>query len=129
MITLIRRYYYKECIVGELILKDKIFYTLELPWLNNQKNISCIPKGIYSVFPLNKSASGKYSDVYHIINVKNRTDILIHSGNTYKDTQGCVLLGKRKGFLGKFPAVLNSKTGLFEFNNLLEKKPFQLIIL
>ncbi len=65
--------------------------TLELPWLDNQKRISCIPTGIYKVV---KRYSKKYKHHLHIKDVEGRTWILIHSGNYHIHTLGCVLVGK-----------------------------------
>jgi len=69
--------------------------TLELPWLNNQKQISCIPTGKYLV---KKRYSKKFKNHLHITNVEDRSYILIHSGNYYTDILGCVLVG-RLGFV------------------------------
>lgn len=65
--------------------------TLELPWLDNQKNISCIPTGVYKVV---KRYSKKYKHHLHITDVENRTWILIHAGNYHTQILGCVLVGK-----------------------------------
>ena len=65
--------------------------TLELPYLNNQKNISCIPMGEYT---MRKRWSWKFKKMlYEIEGVPNRSAILIHSGNYYTDIRGCVLVG------------------------------------
>ena len=70
--------------------------SLELPWRDNQKNISCIPTGTYKV---KKRYSKDYG--YHFLvteldgsHVKGRTWILIHFGNYYQNTVGCILLGR-----------------------------------
>lgn len=65
-------------------------FTLELPWLNNSKKTSCIPKGDYDVVI---RTSPKYGLHFHITNVKNRDLILIHNGNYYTQILGCVLVG------------------------------------
>lgn len=65
--------------------------TLELPWLNNQKQISCITPGIYKAVKHNSPSKGY---CFHIKDVPGRSHILIHSGNYNKDTLGCVLVGK-----------------------------------
>lgn len=65
--------------------------TLELPWLNNQKNISCIPVGKYKVV---KRYSKKYGNHLHVTDVENRTWILIHAGNYLDEILGCILVGK-----------------------------------
>lgn len=66
-------------------------YSLELPWRDNQFQKSCIPKGKYKV---EKVFSKKFGLCYEIKRVKNRTKILIHIGNNYTDTMGCILLGE-----------------------------------
>lgn len=67
--------------------------TLELAWLNNTSNKSCIPIGNYKVVT---NFSNKYKkDMYEITEVKDRTGIRIHSGNFSKsDTLGCILVGR-----------------------------------
>lgn len=82
--------------LGEMILKDgerEIFNckTLELPWRDNNINISCIPAGKYEVV---KRFSEKYKKHFHLLNVPGRSMILIHSGNYYTDTKGCILVGE-----------------------------------
>lgn len=63
--------------------------TLELPWKDNQHDISCIPKGIYqaSIQPFHISSE------YELSLTAPRTGIFIHAGNYYKDSLGCILLG------------------------------------
>lgn len=73
--------------------KDCVKYschTLELPWKDNQQNISCIPEGEYKV---EKRFSKKFKSHFHITNVEGRSYILIHPGNYYTDIRGCVLVG------------------------------------
>lgn len=74
--------------------------TLELPWLNNEPNKSCIPKGEYIC---NKTVSPSKGEVYEITGVPNRTNVLIHRGNFTSDSLGCVLVGEQ------FEDVLSSK--------------------
>ena len=66
-------------------------YTLELPWNDNKKQISCIPKGEYNV---EKRQSTKYKNHFHVLDVPNRSYILIHQGNYNWHTKGCILVGK-----------------------------------
>ena len=65
--------------------------TLEPPWKDNKRRVSCIPQGEY-VLKFRKS--GKFGDHFHITDVDNRSYILIHVGNYTKDTSGCILVGK-----------------------------------
>ena len=53
--------------------------TLEDEWKNNQTNISCIPAGIYKVV---KHNTKRFPNVWRLENVKGRSAILIHAGNT-----------------------------------------------
>jgi len=64
--------------------------TLELPYLENQKNISCIPCGTYDVELIH---SLRFGDSFHVKDVPEREGILIHKGNVVGDTRGCILVG------------------------------------
>lgn len=63
--------------------------TLELPWLNNQHDISCIPTGIYHV----SLRPFKNTTMYQILDVLNRTGIFIHFGDFFFNVLGCILQG------------------------------------
>ena len=65
-------------------------FTLELPWKDNQNNLSCIPKGSYKLELFN---SVKFGKCLHVLNVQGRDGILIHKGNYNRDTHGCILPG------------------------------------
>jgi hypothetical protein len=69
------------------------WYSLELPWKNNQRRISCIPKGNYKAI---KHKSPKFGLSLWLQNVPNRSEILIHKGNYHTDILGCILIGKGK---------------------------------
>lgn len=87
----------------EGVRHDPIF-TLENPLRETSKD-SLIPAGLYRLKPY---TSPRWPDVYEIVNVPGRTHILLHWGNTEKDTTGCVIVGRSAGVLGKQPAVLQS---------------------
>lgn len=58
------------------------------------KGETAIPTGIYQVL---LTYSPKYKRIMPLINnVKGYSGIRIHSGNTDKDTEGCLLVGKNK---------------------------------
>lgn len=66
--------------------------TLEEPWRENQRMISCIPKGQYNVQTWN---SPRHPSSWVVLDVPGRSAILIHTGNTLKDTAGCILVGEK----------------------------------
>ena len=66
-------------------------FTLELPWNDNQPNISCIPKGTYNVV---KRHSKRFKNHFHILDVPGRSYILIHTANYVSQLLGCVAVGK-----------------------------------
>jgi len=66
------------------------FCTIELPYLDNKRNISCIPAGIYDCTVRHSDKYGKHL----IVNgVYGRDLILLHYGNYNNDTRGCILVG------------------------------------
>ena len=102
------------------------FYTLENPWLDNAKNISCIPEGEYICKMRN---SPRFGWRYHLQGTEPRTWILIHPGNYPKDTKGCIMLGLAAGETSDGePAVWSSLAAVTDFEELMDKEDFKLII-
>lgn len=89
--------------------------TLENPWQNNLRFVSCIPEGTYRC---KRVDSPNFGDTFKIMDVPDREDILFHWGNTDEDTLGCVLVGEEFGKLYGQGAILRSKNG---FNEFMEK--------
>lgn len=119
------RYLSTEDITRGILIEPSssfLIHTLELPWRDNKNSVSCIPEGEYQVSYLAKSNSGKYRRVYHVRDVPDRAGILIHSGNTTRDTKGCILVGMKMGTLAGLPAILQSKIALQRLRNLLGTK-------
>ena len=85
-----------ECTLGRLYVEDEfICYTLENTWKNNERRVSCIPEGTY---PLTTKKYGRFYEKYKmpmpiLLDTAPRSEILIHWGNTAKDTLGCILVG------------------------------------
>lgn len=96
-------------------------YTLEEPWLNNKRSVSCIPKGIYLCEP---HSGPKFKQVYEITKVTGRSSILMHCGNTLKDTEGCILLGLSCGN----EAVYKSRAAMALLKSILGEEAFMLQI-
>jgi len=84
-----------------------ICLTIENLWLDNQVGISCIPAGDYKVIKQNSPKYG--TGMWTLLNVPERTHILIHWGNTAEDTKGCIIVGRYFGKLNGEPAVLASR--------------------
>jgi hypothetical protein len=84
---------------------------LELPWLDNAFQISCIPEGVYLV---KRRWSKKFKWHYHIQDVTGRTFILQHAGNFTRQILGCQLPGDLITFLDadKIPDVANTRRTL-----------------
>ena len=96
-LLLIRDTFTDKSVIGKLYLNGEFYgHTLELPWNDNQKKISCIPKGVYEVVK-RFTAESKYKyEHLHILDVANREMILMHVGNYPKNSKGCVLLGNTR---------------------------------
>ena len=125
-LTLIRTEFTDKQVTGELITEYGKLCTLELPDLQNQKRISCIPKGTYVCV---YRYSDKYRKHYHVKNVPNRDWILIHTGNFHTQILGCILVGTEFADINKdgYKDVVNSRLAL---NKLLKWYPlgFNLVI-
>ena len=117
-----------NCTRGVLVFPSAVFHTLELPWRDNERAVSCIPVGTYESVYLPLSASGKYRATYHLQQVDGRSGILIHNGNIVEHTDGCILLGLAKGYLGGEPAVLQSRKAMLKLNQIMNKQNFILEI-
>lgn len=104
--------------LGELQAPAFSCKTLELPWLDNKNEVSCIPPGKYVV---KKRNSDKYGDHFHLQDVPNRTFILIHHGNFKKDIKGCILVGATHTDIdgNGFRDVTQSKDTMKKLNEIL----------
>lgn len=106
-LLLIRDTFTEKSTLGELFLNgERMCETLENPWMDNQRNISCIPEGEYPVRLRLPRESGT-RDYLHLLvqEVPNRDWILFHRGNFPKDTSGCILVG-----LGSQQDAVNNST-------------------
>ena len=95
-LLILRDTFTDESTIGELFLNGERFCdTLELPYRDNQRSISCIPSGEYKV-RLRLPRESATRDYIHLLvkDVKDRSHILFHRGNTAKDTRGCILVGQ-----------------------------------
>ena len=97
---------------------DFICNILELSWKDNQHNISCIPTGTYRVV---KRYNQKHKHHFHILNVPNRSWILIHTANYYSQIRGCQIPGTKLLDINNDGEldVVNSTIALGVLNDLL----------
>ncbi len=99
---------------GVMIAPGFTCFTMELNWHDNKTGKSCIPAGKYRCKLVR---TPKHGLVFMLVGVPGRFSILIHSGNVAGDidqgwkthSQGCLLLGKFRGFSQGQRAVLVSK--------------------
>ena len=99
---------YDDSTIGRLWTNGFQCFTLELPWLDNQRNISCIPPGVYQY---RYKRSNRNGDVLELDTVIGRTYIQIHAGNFTNQIEGCILVGRSITFLDddSIPDVTNSR--------------------
>jgi hypothetical protein len=89
MKLVIKRVYSEKGTNGALFCCQKLLcYTIELPWRNNEKMVSCIPEGTYKI---DFRFSEKFGNHLEVKNVINRSLILIHpANNALKELKGCI---------------------------------------
>ena len=129
IIELCRKYRNTNYCIGKLYINNEYFSdVLEDPDRGLQNTMSvqeiqqlkvkgdtCIPYGTYDI---TITYSPKFKKRLPLINnVKGFEGIRIHSGNTSKDTEGCLLLGFNK-IKGK---VINSKETVDKFITIIQQ--------
>lgn len=95
------RGYFPKGTNGNLWNGDKLIcHSIELPWKDNKRNISCIPEGRYLIIP---RVTEERSLHFMLADVPDRSHILFHpANNALKELQGCIapvtrLTGPGKG--------------------------------
>lgn len=114
MKVVVERFLFKDdCTVGHLYINGELKgFTMEDAYRTIKiKGITCIPYGTYKV-------SHRYSphfspqcghEMLWVKDVPGFDYILIHWGNTNKDTEGCLLVGDKLGVLNGTTAILDSR--------------------
>ena len=115
--------YHPEATLGVVKLEGTRFYSIECPWMNNEKNISCIPVGSYK---MHWRDSPRFGWTWELQDVPDRSYILIHVANFTSDIEGCIGLGM--GLMGDKIAVARSRDALREFEKLTKESEWQLVI-
>ena len=87
-LTLVRSYHALGT-NGELYLDGRLICnTIELPWIGNDRGVSCIPEGEYQLL---KMYTKKFGLHYMVSNVPGRDDIFIHPANdAMRELKGCI---------------------------------------
>lgn len=89
---------------------DTFLYTLE-PIV--KKALGCIPEGVFEYCPY---ASPRFGQTINIT-VPERSGILVHAGNTFLDTHGCILVGLKQSM----EAVSDSRKAMTLFRSIVGK--------
>jgi hypothetical protein len=99
------RTYHPEGTDGMLYIEDALqCYTIELPWLDNQPRVSCIPEGTYRLV---RRYSARHGWHLRVKGVRGRSLILLHPANdARKELQGCIapvtnLTGPGRGIVSR----------------------------
>lgn len=89
MVLILKRNYFPEGTNGKLECEGKLICnTIELPWKNNERRVSCVPEGKYF---LSKRYSKKQQWHIEVRNVSGRSGILFHpANNAMKELNGCI---------------------------------------
>lgn len=104
-----------------------ICVSLELPWRENQRNISCIPEGKYVCIP--EQSKAFKSVIYRLQNVPERDGILIHPANNADQIEGCIVPGASFDYVRGKPGVASSGAALAEIRKTVRAQPFMLSII
>ena len=77
LLILERQMFHQNATEGKLIMGNKTWDTVELPWKENQKNISCIPSGTYTwqkiIRSSNKQPALYIRDVHNSMGISTAT--------------------------------------------------------
>jgi hypothetical protein len=117
----IERVYLPTETLGSFFIDGKmICKTMELPWRQNQRSISCIPEGVYDVIKQPPKADRPYP-YFRFTNVPGRSGILIHRITYVSGLKGCIGVGKEFKDLNKdgVPDIIRSGEALSELIALL----------
>lgn len=105
MVLTLRRTYFPDGTNGIITRNGKaICHTIELPWRNNQRSLSCIPEGKYL---LKKRYSAKFGWHIEITGVVKRSLVLFHpANNALLELNGCIapvtkICGAGKGLMSR----------------------------
>lgn len=91
-------------------------HTVELPWKNNAKGVSCIPAGTYQMA---FTMSNRFKvPLWLVLDVPGRAGVRIHAANFAHQLEGCIALGMGRADLNGdgVPDVTQSKRAIELFH-------------
>ncbi len=104
----IERFAYTDMgVFGRMFVEGQQLFTVERPWLRNERSVSCIPEGQYRCIPRFYNRGGY--DAIEITDVPDRTHILFHRGNRMHDVAGCIAVTSNLGCIDGVWAGLRSR--------------------
>lgn len=128
ILNLVRDTFTDDEVLGKMYINHEfICHTIERPWKDNQKGISCVPEGVYPLKlrysnVVKKSSGGKYTEGYEVTNVPNRTYIMLHPANYSSQLGGCIAPGLERGNLHGKQAVLQSRDAFDKLMDRLDER-------
>ncbi len=127
-LTLYRDVRDPDGLFGHIEHKGLQFWTVELPWRDNQTNISCIPPGTYlaKIRKTHTNDAVGLDVAYELQDVEGRANIQIHVANYPRDVRGCIGLGMARAHVGGRYMVTRSRDAIKSFYALMEGAPFLL---
>ena len=89
MVIELQRLYRDAWTDGMIFIKGILLCrSIELRWANNERNVSCVPEGVYPVAIIQHP---KFGECLQINGVKGRSGILVHVANdAQKELRGCI---------------------------------------
>ena len=89
MVIELQRWYRDGWTEGMILIKGVVVCrSIELGWANNERNVSCVPEGVY---PMSIIQHPKHGECLRVDGVKGRSGILIHVANdAQKELRGCI---------------------------------------
>lgn len=129
-LTLIRDYSDREVTLGQLTAGSLTLQTLELPWnawpphACGHPDTSCVPAGEYQLVLHNTVSHPKtWALVNPVLGIYHepgdipdgegaRCAVLIHPGNTVKDSLACILVGRQRRLVAETWMITESRDAM-----------------
>lgn len=128
LVTLERVYLETESLGSIYDLQRKVIVkTMELPWKDNNHNVSCIPEGLHRVVKEAHSTHHEYPH-FRLPDVKDRNGILIHLITYVSGLLGCIGVGSSFADFNK-DGVPDIKDSSLALNKLYAQMPDEFYML